>query len=174
MEELTPEEARKFLEEQERRNEGMQTKCPTCGSDDTNTIRILFQADTYSGQMGGVGIGVGTGGVGIGAGAAGIGLSSNLAAKYRLGPNPVGARASARQGAVITGVCIVIMVAVWAAISPTAPWATLVIVPLWIMGQMRPHTGERFARRLAAHKKLIELHQRGWVCMRCGADWIPS
>lgn len=150
----------------------MDYKCPQCGAEDTQAIRMLLASGTTHMQSTGIGI-TGTGQIGVAA--FGGTSKSELVRRFDPGPDPTptqGIGAGVGWFAMAVGALIVILA--FATGNSEASILGFVGIVLGIYVFARIPSKEENLKATQAWQMKVEVAKSGWFCHRCGAAWTPT
>jgi hypothetical protein len=142
--------------------------CPSCKSDNTQTIKMMCLGGSSTSASAGVGV---TSNLHVGVGIAGSSSQTKLAAKFNPGikPDNTGLKYIAFGFAAF---CIFIGVIALAQ-NNSGGWVSLFIALIaGVVGQFGP-SNDSIADKIAAWEIKKALYENGWICHKCGNTWMP-
>lgn len=143
-------------------------KCPKCGSEHTQAIKMAIAAGTTSGSVVGAGIGL-SGSLGAGMGI--TGSSTALAQSLMAGPKSKVNYLLVGRWYIYVGIFSVVL-GIMSFFSDGAinVFSFMLGIPFllvgWYYSMKRPPD-------TSAWEAKYRLQENGWICYRCGETWLP-
>lgn len=144
--------------------------CPSCSSDNTQTIKMMCLSGTTTGTSTAVGV---SSNLDVGVAAIGSHSQTNLAAQYNPGVKPNDGKGCGLFILSIVSFNVVIGLVILIQGTPGFfLFALLLGIPLGIYG-FNMYQGKTQRAQIVTWVQKNKLFETGWICHKCGNTWNP-